>query len=151
MTKEQFIDQYLDKYEQAHPDERIDYDKLREDADCAWYDREVDKGHKTEHDLTPEQEKNVKAWRKGLNGAKSQAAVDAYGKTHVKRERKPNEVKRQVISLVAGFLEALHHDDTAPEVQGVSVSNPERAIDFTCGGKSYTLTLTEHRAPKPKA
>ena len=151
MTREDFIDKFLDDYERKHPDERINYDQLREQADCAWYDREVDKGHKTEHDLTPEQEKNVKAWRKGLNGAKSQAAVDAYGKTHVKRERKPNEVKRQVIALVAGFLEGLHHDDTAPAVEGVSVSNPERTVDFTVGGKSYTLTLTEHRAPKPKA
>lgn len=148
MTKEQFIDQYLDKYEQAHPDERIDYDKLREDADCAWYDREVDKGHKTEHDLTPEQEKNVKAWRKGLNGAKSQAAVDAYGKTHVKRERKPNEVKRQVIDWVRVMLEGFALNG---KLDAVSVSNPERAVDFTVGSKSYTLTLTEHRAPKPKA
>lgn len=148
MTKEKFIDQYLDRYEQAHPDERIDYDKLREEADCAWYDREVDKGHKTEHDLTPEQEKNVKAWRKGLNGAKSQAAVDAYGKTHVKRERKPNEVKRQVIDWVRVMLEGFA---LSGKLDGVSVSNPERAVDFTCGGKSYTLTLTEHRPPKVKA
>jgi hypothetical protein len=148
MTRETFIDQYLDKYEQAHPDERIDYDKLREEADCAWYDREVDKGHKTEHDLTPEQEKNVKAWRKGLNGAKSQAAVDAYGKTHVKRERKPNEVKRQVIDWVRVMLEGFALNG---KLDGVSVSNPERAVDFTCGGKSYTLTLTEHRPPKAKA
>ena len=148
MTREQFIDQYLDRYEQAHPDERIDYDKLREEADCAWYDSEVDKGHKTEHDLTPEQEKNVKAWRKGLNGAKSQAAVDAYGKTHVKRERKPNEVKRQVIDWVRVMLEGFALNG---KLDAVSVSNPERAVDFTVGGKSYTLTLTEHRAPKPKA
>ena len=148
MTREQFIDQYLDRYEQAHPDERIDYNKLREEADCAWYDSEVDKGHKTEHDLTPEQEKNVKAWRKGLNGAKSQAAVDAYGKTHVKRERKPNEVKRQVIDWVRVMLEGYALNG---KLDGVSVSNPERAVDFTCGGKSYTLTLTEHRPPKAKA
>ena len=148
MTREQYIDQYLDRYEQDHPDERIDYDKLREEADCAWYDSEVDKGHKTEHDLTPEQEKNVKAWRKGLNGAKSQAAVDAYGKTHVKRERKPNEVKRQVIDWVRVMLEGFALNG---KLDGVSVSNPERAVDFTVGGKSYTLTLTEHRAPKAKA
>ena len=149
MTKQEYIDQYLDKYEQAHPDERIDYDKLREEADCAWYDREVDKGHKTEHDLTPEQEKNVKAWRNGLNGAKSQAAVDAYGKTHVKRERKPNEVKRQVMTFL---LDALRiNSGCCPLAPDAVLTNPERQIDFTIGGKSYTLTLTEHRAPKPKA
>ncbi|MBR0057703.1 MAG: hypothetical protein IJP66_10285 [Kiritimatiellae bacterium] len=31
------------------------------------------------------------------------------------------------------------------------LTNPERQIDFTIGGKSYTLTLTEHRPPKAKA
>ena len=135
MTREQFIDQYLDKYEQAHPDKRIDYDKLREEADCAWYDREVDK--------------NVKAWRKGLNGAKSQAAVDAYGKTHVKRERKPNEVKRQVMTFLHDALRI--NSGCVPLAPDAVLTNPERQIDFTIGGKSYTLTLTEHRAPKPKA
>ena len=144
MTREEFIDKFLDEYERKHPNERINYDELREQADCAWYDREVDKGHKTEHDLTPEQEKNVKAWRKGLNGAKSQAAVDAYGKTHVKRERKPNEVKRQVMDNLMGWAKALG-------LEGATLTNPERTVDFTVGGKSYTLTLTEHRAPKPKA
>ena len=50
MTKEQFIEQWLDKYEQAHPDERLDYDALREQADCEWYDKEVDRGNATEYD-----------------------------------------------------------------------------------------------------
>ena len=140
MTKEQFIDQYLDKYEQAHPDERIDYDKLREEADCAWYDREVDKGHKTEHDLTPEQEKNAKVWRKG---AKSQAAVDAYGKTHVKRERKPNADKREIIQTLDEALTDL--------VDNVVVINTERQIDFCYNDINYSVTLTAHRALKPKA
>ena len=143
MTREEFIDKFLDEYERKHPDERINYDQLREQADCAWYDREVDKGHKTEHDLTPEQEKNVKAWRKGLNGAKSQAAVDAYGKTHVKRERKPNADKREIIQVLDEALTDL--------VDNVTVNNPERQIDFIYNNKSYSVTLTEHRAPKPKA
>lgn len=146
MTREEFIDKFLDDYERKHPDERINYDELREQADCAWYDREVDKGHKTEHDLTPEQEKNVKAWRKGA--AKSQEAVNAYGKKVVKRERKPNEVKRQVIDWVRVMLEGFALNG---KLDAVSVSNPERAVDFTVGGKSYTLTLTEHRPPKAKA
>lgn len=147
MTKEEFIDKFLDEYERKHPDERINYDELREQADCAWYDREVDKGHKTEHDLTPEQEKNVKAWRKGA--AKSQEAVNAYGKKVVKRERKPNEVKRQVMTFLHDVLRV--NSGCSPLAPDAVLTNPERQIDFTICGKSYTLTLTEHRPPKAKA
>ena len=69
-------------------------------------------------------------------------------KSNVKRERKPNEVKRQVIDWVRVMLEGFALNG---KLDTVSVSNPERTVDFTVGGKSYTLTLTEHRAPKPKA
>jgi len=137
MTKEQFIDNYLDKYEQEHPDERIDYEALREQADCEWYDNEVDHGTATEYELTPEQEAVSKELRKGK-------AVDAYGKEH-KRERKPNENKRWIMERVKILLEgfALKGD-----LAGVDLSNPERAVDFVKDGKHYTLTLTEHRPPK---
>ena len=33
MTREQFIEAWLDKYEQNHPDEKLDYEALREQAD----------------------------------------------------------------------------------------------------------------------
>lgn len=137
MTKEQFIDNYLDKYEQEHPDERIDYEALREQADCEWYDNEVDHGTATEYELTAEQEAVSKELRKGR-------AVDAYGKEH-KRERKPNENKRWIMERVKILLEgfALRGD-----LEGVDLSNPERAVDFVKDGKHYTLTLTEHRPPK---
>ena len=137
MTKEQFIDNYLDKYEQEHPDERIDYEALREQADCEWYDNEVDHGTATEYELTPEQEAVSKDLRKGR-------AINAYGK-EVKRERKPNENKRWVIDRVKILLDgfALKGD-----IAGVETTNPERSVDFVKDGKHYTLTLTEHRPPK---
>lgn len=139
MTKEQFIDNYLDKYEQEHPDERIDYEALREQADCEWYDNEVDHGTATEYELTPEQEAVSKDLRKGR-------AINAYGK-EVKRERKPNENKRWVIDRVKILLDgfALKGD-----IAGVETTNPERSVDFVKDGKHYTLTLTEHRPPKAK-
>ena len=139
MTKEQFIDQYLDKYEQDHPDERIDYAELREQADCAWYDQEVEKGVDTEYDLTKEQEQVSKELRKGR-------AIDAYGKER-KRERKENHDKRFIISVLHEAMQAT--GEHAPLGDGGIVVNPERQIDFNLNGVAYTITLTAHR-PKKK-
>lgn len=140
MTKEQFIDQYLDKYEQEHPDERIDYDELREQADCAWYDQEVEHGTATEYALTAEQEQVSKELRKGR-------AVDAYGKER-KRERKENHDKRFIISVLHEAMQAT--GEHAPLGDGGTVVNPERQIDFTLNGVAYSITLTAHRPKKDK-
>lgn len=139
-TKEQFIEAWLDKYEQAHPDEKLDYEALREQADCEWYDNEVEHGEKTEYDLTAEQEKTSQGFRKGAR------AVNAYGKT-VKRERKPNEDKREIVDTVAQNLIRVYGPD-GEKVEGVEVTNPERQIDFQYRGVRYSITLTAHRPPK---
>lgn len=139
-TKEQFIEAWLDKYEQTHPDEKLDYEALREQADCEWYDNEVDHGEATEYDLTAEQKKVAQDFCKGAR------AVNAYGKT-VKRERKPNEDKREIISTVADNLfRVFGPNEEKPE--GVEVTNPERQIDFLYRGVRYSITLTAHRPPK---
>lgn len=139
MTKQEFIEKYLDKYEQDHPNEKIDYDKLREEADCVWYDEQVDHGEATEYDLTAEQEKVAKEAMKGMA-----RAVNAYGK-EVKRERKPNENKRWIMERVRILLEGF---ELKGDLEAVNLTNAERAVDFMKDGKHYTLTLTEHRAPK---
>ena len=101
-------------------------------ADCAWWDAQIDKGNPTPYDLTEEQQKQVKAMRKN---AKSEKSVNAYGKT-VKRERKPNEAKREIVEIVAQALTANGY--------AVNVSNVERQIDFG----DFSLTLTQHRKKK---
>lgn len=137
MTKEQFIDKWIDNYLDKHPDEKIsDFKALEEQADCAWYDEQVDHDEKTEYDLTPEQEKVSQEARKGMA-----RAVNAYGK-QVKRERKPNEAKREIVQAIAEAMANLG--------EGVTVSNIERQVDFTLGGVSYSVTLTAHRPPKTK-
>lgn len=141
-TKEQFIEAWLDKYEQNHPDEKLDYEALREQADCEWYDNEVDHGEKTEYDLTAEQEKTSQGFRKGAR------AVNAYGK-EVKRERKPNEDKREIISTIAQNLVRVYGPE-GEKPEGVEVANPERQIDFLYRGVHYSVTLTAHRPPKAK-
>lgn len=142
MTREQFIEKWIDRYMDEHPDEKItDFDALREQADCEWYDNEVDHGKATEYDLTAEQAKVAQDAMKGMA-----RAVNAYGK-EVKRERKPNENKRWIIERVKILLDgfALKGD-----LEAVEVANVERQVDFVKDGKHYTLTLTEHRPPKTK-
>jgi len=98
-----------------------------EDADMAWWDLEIEKGNPTPFDLDETAEGVSKEMRKGAR------AVNAYGKA-VKRERKPDAEKRE---LIARLAEALA--DLSPEVV-----NPEREIRFG----SYSITLTRHRTPK---
>lgn len=71
-------------------------------------------------------------------------AVDAYGKKRA-RTRKPNDVKRGVITTLYEFLSKVYE-----WAQDVSIENPERQIDFTIENRHFSLTLTEHRPKKAK-
>lgn len=59
-----------------------------------------------------------------------------------KVERKPNDEKRWIISVIQTLFEGLE------KLKNVSVSNPERQIDFSVGDTEYSITLTAHRKPK---
>lgn len=106
----------------ANRDEAIQI--LREDDDESFVTDEM-----------REAEKRAKAIRKNAR------AVNAYGK-EVKRERKPNEDKREIIQTLDEALCDL--------VDNVTVVNEERTIDFEYNGVHYSVTLTAHRAPKDK-
>ena len=132
-------DEWLDKYVDKHG-------CSLEDAECAWWDAQIDKGNPTPYDLTPEQEKESRK----ANRPKATKSVDAYGKER-KRERKPNEDKRALIALLASCLEDCHRHDEDDPVCGVGevqTANPERQVDFTLNGVHYSVTLTAHRKPK---
>jgi len=132
---QEWLDNWMDKYMDEHPDERIsDFDALKLEAESAWWDIQVDKGNPTPYDQTAEQKANSKAAMQGMA-----RAVNAYGK-QVKRERKPNEAKRELMQVLAAALADY----------GAELTNPERQVDFTWGGVSYSVTLTAHRAPKAK-
>ena len=92
-------------------------------------DEAVDKGLPLPWDLTPEQAKEARKARRA-DGRKVTSSVA--------RTRKENPVKRAVIASLAECLQA--YDPT--------ISNAEKAIDFTIDGVSYTVTLTAHRAKK---
>ena len=112
-----------------------------EDAEQAWWDNEIDHDRPTPFDLTPEQAKVAQSMTKGAR------AVDAYGKTR-KRERKPDEVKREVIATVAQNLTRCWIADGEVKVTDITATNPEREIRFRIGSDLYSITLTKHRTPK---
>lgn len=120
-------DEWLDKYIDKHG-------CSLKDAECAWWDAQIDKGNPTPYDLTPEQEKESRK----ANRPRATKSVDAYGKER-KRERKPNEDKRLLIDCLRDALQ---------DFDDCEVVNPERQVDFTLNGVHYSVTLTAHRKPK---
>lgn len=114
-------------------------DITREEAlELEGYDAEVNKGHKTQYDLTPEQQKV----------AKKMTHVTEYAKNgNVRRERKPNELKEAIVAELADFLT----EDAQNHVyEGVTITNKSRMIAFSVNGKQFELTLIEKREPKEK-
>lgn len=62
----------------------------------------------------------------------------------VKRERKPNELKRQIIDDLFTFI-----CENWPEVaKNANIENIERQIDFSFADISFSLQLIQHRKPK---
>lgn len=109
-------------------------DKSREEAEILWWDKEIDADRPTPFDLDAEHEKEAKkVIRKPAN-------YSLENKTP--RERKPNQEKREIITCLRDGLFA---GMQPPEI---TVSNPEKTIDFTLNGNRYTVTLTCHRPPK---
>lgn len=101
-------------------------------------DEEVDKGYDP-HPLTKEQEKASKKARSTGEKAKDKKSAP------VKRERKPNEPKRWIMTQVRVLFEGIALNG---KVSDVALTNEERTLDFVKDGVSYTLTLTAHRAKK---
>lgn len=104
-----------------------------EARETALYDAEVEAGEATEFDLTPEQQKVAKKYTN--TGTKKKTEYQFS-----KRERKPNEGKRELIEI---FKKALENAQITP-----TVSNIERQIDFVYKNEHFSITLTQHRQKK---
>ena len=142
---QEWLDIWMDKYMDTHPNERItDFDALKQDAESAWWDLQVDKGNPTPYDQTAEEKAATKSVMHGM--ARS---VNAYGKT-VERKRKPNKDKRAIMNALMSAMEGWHHDEESmvADATDFTLSNIERQIDFVLNGVSYSVTLTAHRPPK---
>lgn len=94
-------------------------------------DEKVDKGEPLPWDLTPEQKKNQK---------KALSTGTRVQKAPVKREKKENPIKQEVIKKLA---EVLNQNYT-----NVNVTNAERVIAFTIDNTNFEITLTQKRDKK---
>ena len=95
-------------------------------------DAKIDKGADL-FPLTAEQEK-----------ASKQARATGTRKTEyqfTKRERKPDNDKRELISLFDELLADVSDGE-------ITITNPERQIDFVYNDRNFRIVLSAPRAPK---
>ena len=98
-------------------------------------DKAIDKGQKMSFDISKEKEKETRKYRQ----VSKQPTVYQFKQ---KKERKPNELKREIIDDLFTFL-----CEQYPEVAKTgNIANIENYIDFTIDGKTFTINLTQHRA-----
>ena len=117
MSKEETIRNYMEKLDLSF-----------QEALSLWEDEQED----NLPELTPEQ-KAV---------AKEMAQADRKKESAPrKRERKPDDDKRELIKIFEQLL-----DGVADEV--CKVANPEREIEFTFKGNLYRLTISKPRKEK---
>lgn len=95
-------------------------------------DKRIDRGEKL-FELPPELEA----------GAKKARRADRKKVENVKRERKPDEDKRELIQYLESSLEDAHHYDM--DLDDITITNPEREMEFTYNGIKYRLTLMRPR------
>ena len=117
----------------------------REEAiDLIREDEQVDKMTmgEVDSDLTKEQKKAKKEATK-TTGDKRKRAY-----TFTKRERKPDDVKREIIETIAQNLDRCCFGEELSTVVDVVVLKPEKEITFKVGDDEYSVTLTKHRKPK---
>lgn len=112
----------------------------REFAEASWIEEQED----FSADELEEMTKKAKA--SGIK-AKAQKPANYSLEGKPKRERKPNDEKRDLIAYVAHAMGECDHFDE-DFARTVEIVNPERQIDFKVGENHYSLTLTCHRKPK---
>ena len=101
-----------------------------EAAEILEYDKAVERGEKTPHDLTPAQNKVAQSYARTGTRKPTVYKFD-------KKERKPNEPKRELIEMFAAALteNSINH----------AITNPERQIDFAFNGTKYRIVLSAPR------
>lgn len=122
MSKEENIKKYMEKLDLSF-----------QEALSLWEDEQED----NLPELTPEQQAV----------AKEMAQADRKKETAPrKRERKPDNDKRLLVSVLHGFL----HDFlfASQDHLHCEMTNPEREIEFTFKGNRYRLTLSKPRKEK---
>ena len=111
-------------------------DLTREEAiELIQDDEDIDHNKPKDFDLSKEQLKVV---------AEQNRKVSHKATTKTKRERKPNEPKREIIKAIFEFLT----EKTDLSVENVEISNAEKMILFKMGDENFSLDLVQKRKPK---
>lgn len=97
-------------------------------------DRRIDKGEKL-FELPPELAEGAK---------KARRADRKPNSTPTKRERKEDEDKRFLIRLLNSALENSDNEGFT-ELPQITITNPERQIDFTFSGRKFRIVLSAPR------
>ena len=101
------------------------------------YDCAVDKGEKTEYDLSPDKAKVAQKFAHA--GIRTPTAYK-----FTQRQRKPNATKGGIVSELAEFLS----NSSQFSVENLQIVNKERQLSFVIGGEIFELTLVQKRKPK---
>ena len=108
----------------------------REEAiDIIETDKIIDKGGRTQYDLSKEEEK-VAIKISGINERKAKSADNKRGKV-----RAENPTKADLIKFLFDSL-------TEYDCQNINITNKERQIAFSVGDNDYELTLVQKRKKK---
>lgn len=94
-------------------------------------DEKVDRGEPLPWDLTPEQLKVSK---------KARQADHAKPKEKVKKEKKENVIKKEIIENIFNLINENY--------ENAVVENDERMIAFSVGDENFELTLVQKRKKK---
>lgn len=101
-----------------------------EAAEILAYDKAIEHGEQTPYDLTPAQNKIAQSY--AHTGTRKPTVYK-----FTQRERKPNEPKREIIQILE---KALHNC-----AENITLTNPERQIDFDFNGVKYRIVLSAPR------
>jgi hypothetical protein len=110
-----------------------------EAREIAAFDKRIDRGERTEYDLSPEEEKAAKKW---ANTTSEKKAAPNYKWTT--RERKANPTKGGIIAELADFMA----NTSQYAAEDVVITNKERMIAFRIGDNDYEITLIQKRKKK---
>lgn len=100
------------------------------------YDKAVDRGEKTEFDLSADKKAVVKQMT--ITHDRKKAGAKTYDLKP--RARKENATKGGLIAKLAEFM--------AENADDVQILNKERQISFKIGENTFELTLVQKRKPK---
>ena len=129
MAKRETREQLIEKNMRAL---RISYDEAAELVDD---DLAIDRGERLDWEPTVEEEKAMRKATKIVGERKKSTEP-------VKRERKEDVVKQDLINLIAAALKG------GTDVDNVEITNKERMIAFTVGDENFEIMLTKKRKSK---